>query len=75
MARKVDELGRMVLPSELRKRFGIGEGDYLAISVEGQRIVLQKVESGCIFCDDTESLVDFKDKYICSGCLASLRNA
>ena len=74
MARKVDELGRMVLPSELRKRFGIGEGDYLAISVEGQRIVLQKVESGCIFCDETEGLVDFKGKYICGRCLGTLKN-
>lgn len=75
MARKVDELGRMVLPSELRKRFGIGEGDYLAISVEGQRIVLTKVQSGCVFCNETEGLTDFKDKYLCSQCLGALRHS
>ena len=73
MARKVDELGRMVLPSELRKRFGITEGDYLAISVEGQRIVLEKVESGCVFCDVTDGLVDFRGKYVCGTCLGALR--
>lgn len=75
MSRKVDELGRMVLPSELRRRFRIHEGDYLGIHVEDQRIILTKVETGCVFCDSGESLVAFRDKYVCAECLGSLNRA
>lgn len=73
MSRKVDELGRMVLPSELRKRFRIHEGDYLGIHVEDQRIILTKVEDGCVFCDSQDQLVPYRDKLVCSSCLESLR--
>ena len=55
----------MVLPSELRKRFRIHEGDHLAIHVEEERIVLTKVETGCVFCDSTDGLVNYRDKLIC----------
>ena len=74
MSRKVDELGRMVLPSELRRRFRIHEGDYLGISVEDQRIILTKVESACVFCETQEDLTTFKDKMICPPCLEGLKN-
>jgi len=72
MTRKVDELGRMVLPSELRKRFRIHEGDHLAIHVEEERIVLTKVETGCVFCDSTDGLVNFRDKLICKDCKSGI---
>ena len=72
MTRKVDELGRMVLPSELRKRFRIHEGDHLAIHVEEERIVLTKVETGCVFCDSTDSLVDYRGKLICQDCKSAI---
>jgi transcriptional pleiotropic regulator of transition state genes len=74
MTRKIDELGRMVLPSELRKRFRIHEGDHLAIHVEEERIVLTKVETGCVFCDSTDGLVDHKGKLICGNCLSAIRD-
>lgn len=74
MARKVDELGRMVLPSELRRRFRIHEGDYLGIQVEDQRIILTKVETGCVFCDAADDLVDYREKLVCQPCLDSLRS-
>jgi transcriptional pleiotropic regulator of transition state genes len=72
MTRKVDELGRMVLPSELRKRFRIHEGDHLAIHVEQDHIVLTKVETGCVFCDSTDGAVGFRDKLICQECRAAI---
>lgn len=75
MARKVDELGRMVLPSELRRRFSIHEGDYLGIHVEDQRIILTKVETGCVFCDSGEGLIAFRDKYVCSSCMEGLHRS
>jgi AbrB family transcriptional regulator, transcriptional pleiotropic regulator of transition state genes len=74
MTRKVDELGRMVLPSELRKRFRIHEGDHLAIHVEEERIVLTKVETGCVFCDSTDELVDHRGKLICQGCKSAIED-
>ena len=74
MTRKVDELGRMVLPSELRKRFRIHEGDHLAIHVEEERIVLTKVETGCVFCDSTDGLSKYRDKLICRTCMSAIRD-
>lgn len=74
MTRKVDELGRMVLPSELRKRFRIHEGDHLAIHVEEDRIVLTKVETGCVFCDSTDSLADYRGKLICQDCKSAIED-
>ena len=74
MTRKVDELGRMVLPSELRKRFRIHEGDHLAIHVEEERIVLTKVETGCVFCDSTDGLVNYRDKLICKDCKSAIED-
>lgn len=72
MARKVDELGRVVLPSELRRRFRINEGDYLEISVEDGRIILTKVESGCVFCDSPDQLISYRDKLVCPDCIRAL---
>ena len=74
IARKVDELGRIVLPIELRKQLDITEkADSLEIYVEGNRIILEKVVHTCCFCGSKESLIDFKDKKICAACLAELR--
>jgi transcriptional pleiotropic regulator of transition state genes len=72
MARKVDSLGRVVLPSEMRKSFGIEEGDYLDISVEEDRIILHKRQSFCIFCHATEDLKDFRSRLVCASCVAEL---
>lgn len=74
MSRKVDELGRMVLPSELRRRFRIHEGDYLGIHVEDQQIILTKVESACVFCESNDDLTDYKGKLVCPDCLGGLRS-
>jgi transcriptional pleiotropic regulator of transition state genes len=74
MARKVDELGRMVLPSELRRRFRIHEGDYLGIDVEDGRIILTKVETSCVFCDSQDELIKFRDKLVCPRCVRELEH-
>jgi transcriptional pleiotropic regulator of transition state genes len=59
MARKVDQLGRIVLPAELRRLFGIREGDLVEIFVEDNHIVLSKVEEHCVFCGATSELREF----------------
>jgi transcriptional pleiotropic regulator of transition state genes len=73
VVRKIDELGRIVLPSELRRVFGIHEGDELEISVEGEQIILQKRHDLCVFCGAEAATIKFKDRRVCTDCVASLR--
>ncbi len=72
ISRKIDDLGRIVIPAETRRLFNIREGDHLTISIEGSNIVLRKVESTCIFCGSTEQVSSFKGKGICATCRAQL---
>ena len=68
MTRKVDDLGRVVVPAEMRKSFGIREGDYLDISVEEDRIILVKRQNACIFCRSDNDLKEFRGRMICARC-------
>jgi transcriptional pleiotropic regulator of transition state genes len=68
VVRKIDELGRIVLPSELRRVFGIHEGDELEISVDGERVILQKRQDQCLFCGADQPELDFKDRKVCQVC-------
>ncbi len=74
IVRKVDELGRIVLPIELRRTLDIGEKDAIEIYVEGTSIVLKKYQPSCIFCGESKKVVDFKGKNVCSKCLRELQN-
>lgn len=67
--RKVDELGRIVLPIELRRSLVIEERDSLEITLDDDRIILRKLESSCIFCGAEENLLEHHGKYLCSKCL------
>lgn len=73
IVRKVDELGRIVLPIELRRTLGIEEKDALEIYVEGSSVVLRKYAPSCIFCDDATDVINFKGKNICPKCLKELQ--
>lgn len=72
MARKVDDLGRIVIPAEMRKSFGIKDGDLLDILVEGEQIILSKRQDSCVFCGSTNDLKEFKTRMICATCLGEL---
>lgn len=72
IVRKVDELGRVVIPIELRRTLGIGEKDALEIYVDGERIILKKYEPACIFCGNAENTTHFKSKIICNECLTEM---
>lgn len=69
--RRVDPMGRMVLPAELRQSLGIGDRDELEIYVEGENIVLVKYGPKCVFCGSREGLVEFKGKMVCRVCVES----
>lgn len=72
IVRRVDELGRVVIPIELRNKFDIKEKDPIEIYVDGSSIVLKKYEPNCIFCGSTKRLVTYKDKLVCSKCIETL---
>ena len=72
IVRKVDELGRIVLPIELRRTLGIEEKDRLEIFVDGESIVLRKYQPACIFCDNARDIINYKGKNICPECIKAM---
>lgn len=70
--RRIDELGRVVLPAELRQTLGIADKGELEIYVEGESIVLVKYLPRCVFCGANEGLVEFKEKMVCLACVAGV---
>lgn len=73
ITRKIDELGRIVLPIELRRGLGIGEKDALEIYVEDEKIILKKYKQACAFCGSDENIVEFKGKCVCAECITQLK--
>ncbi|BAK80604.1 AbrB/MazE/SpoVT family DNA-binding domain-containing protein [Candidatus Arthromitus sp. SFB-rat-Yit] len=74
VVRKVDELGRIVIPIELRRTLDIGEKDSLEIYVDRNHIILKKYEPACVFCGNSKDITTFKDKNICNNCLLEINN-
>jgi transcriptional pleiotropic regulator of transition state genes len=73
VARKVDQLGRVVLPAEVRRQFGIEPGDMIEIAVDSEVILLTKVEDRCVFCGGGAALIQFSNKLVCRGCVSRLK--
>ncbi len=74
IVRRLDQLGRVVLPMELRRTMNIAEKDSLEIFVEGENIVLRKYQPTCIFCGEESDLKQFEEKNICSKCSNKISN-
>lgn len=74
IVRKVDELGRIVLPIELRRSLDIAEKDALEIYIYGEKVILKKYEPSCLFCGQAKNIVNFKGKNVCNKCLDEMRN-
>ena len=73
IVRKIDNLGRLVLPVELRRGLGLDEDPTVEIFVEEDTIVLKKYQPACIFCDDAKDVVNFKGKNVCTNCIRELQ--
>ena len=73
IVRKVDELGRIVLPIELRRTLNIAEKDAIEIYVDGSSIILKKYEPTCVFCGNARNITTFREKNVCANCLKELR--
>ena len=72
IVRKVDELGRIVLPIELRRTLVIEEKDRIEIFVDGESIILRKYQPACIFCDNAKDIINYKGKNICPDCIRAM---
>ena len=75
IVRKVDELGRVVIPIELRRTLGIEEKDALEIYVDRDSIILKKYEPACVFCGNAEDVQHYKGKIVCRECALAMANA
>lgn len=73
IVRKVDGLGRIVIPMEVRRSLEICENDPVSISVDGETVVLKRHKPFCTFCGNTEGIRTFKGKYVCDECLSLIR--
>ena len=73
IVRRIDELGRVVLPIELRRTYGIGEKDAVEISVDGDNIILRKYQPNCVFCGNSKQLVEHNGKMVCAGCVKEMQ--
>ena len=76
LVKKLDQLGRIVIPKEIRDRFNIGVNDPIEFYInDNNEIILKKYEPACIFCSHTENVVMYHGKQICKSCIAKLSEA
>ena len=72
--KKIDEVGRIVLPKDIRNKLDLKINDILKIDVENDHIVISKAEQTCIFCESKKDLESFRGKNICKECLSQINN-
>ena len=73
IVRKVDELGRIVIPIELRRIRDVNVGDSMEVFVDGEQIILRKYEPSCTFCSELKEVINYKGKNICKQCMKSMK--
>lgn len=71
--RKIDELGRIVIPIDIRRKLGVNNGESLEIALQNDTVILKKHQETCIFCFGSENLVQFEGKLVCAKCLEKLK--
>lgn len=74
IVRKIDDLGRIVLPIELRRTLEIGDRDSLEIFTEDNTIILKKYQPACIFCGNAKDISTYKGRNICPACARDIAN-
>lgn len=70
--KKIDKLGRIIIPIKIRNQFNIKERDSIEIFIEGNGIILKKYENYCIFCGNNKNLKKYKNKLICNKCMTDI---
>ncbi len=72
MVRKIDELGRIVMPIELRRALDISAGDGIEMFSDKDCVILKKYSPACIFCGEADGVIDYMNKKVCKGCIKKL---
>lgn len=72
IVRKVDELGRIVVPIELRRSLGIGDRDAVEMVMENDSIIIRKHQPSCVFCGSTDDTVEYRQKIVCKNCIDTM---
>ena len=75
VVRRIDDLGRIVLPIEIRKNLNIGNRDAVEIFIDEDKVILKKYEPACIFCDNADDVILYCNKLVCRECVDKLQNA
>ena len=70
--REIDKLGRIVISKDIRTHLNIHPGDILQINTEGDKIIIAKAESKCVFCNSSDNLVELEGKHVCRACAEKL---
>lgn len=73
IVRKIDNLGRMVIPKELRTVMNLKESDPVEIFMDGDTVILKKFQVSCCICDETENLIDVNGKKMCANCISNIK--
>lgn len=74
IVRNLDNLGRVVIPKEIRKLLSIEVGDAVEIIKDKNTVVLKKYGNRCVFCDEEGGIIEFNYNYVCSKCISKLKN-
>ena len=74
IVRKIDNLGRIVIPIELRKTMEMNENDAVEIFTEGNNVIIKKHVVSCVFCGSSKNVITYKDKCVCNKCVEQLKN-
>jgi transcriptional pleiotropic regulator of transition state genes len=75
VVRHIDDLGRIVIPSEIRKRFGLADKAPVEITVRGETILLSRPQTACVFCGRSEGLAEHRGRAVCRSCIGELAAA
>ena len=68
IVRRLDSLGRVVPPMEMRRALGIGDRDTIEFTLEGDAIVIRKCQLGCVFCGSEKDLIEYRERLVCPEC-------
>jgi transcriptional pleiotropic regulator of transition state genes len=74
IVRKIDELGRIVLPIEIRRTLGVSAHDPIEMFTDDESIIIRRYAPGCVFCGNPEEIIDFQGKRICRNCIRDMNN-
>ena len=75
ITKRIDELGRLGIPKEVRRAIGVKEGDELRFEIEGNKLILSKAGSFCLLCGSADDLTELNGKHVCALCIKALNEA